>query len=73
MHLRVEEIPRLDAPVGSLERSWHLAIAESHETHLVTMCRIAIDVDSGRLSFYSSLEDRWLSRDEWLRTGLWFA
>jgi hypothetical protein len=71
-NLRVEGVPRLEAPPGALERSWHLTIAETHETHLVTLCRVAVDVDSGRLSFYSVVQDRWLSRDEWLQTGLWF-
>lgn len=70
-NLRIEEKPDLEAPSETLERSWHLAIAENHDTHLLTVCRVAIDVDTGRLLFYSVIEDRWLSHDEWRQTGWW--
>ncbi len=70
--MRIDETPQLDAVPGSVERSWRLVVAESHETHLVTLCRVAVDVDSGALSFYSGAHGRWISRDEWGQTRLWF-
>ncbi|HXK20077.1 MAG TPA: hypothetical protein VNG33_19835 [Polyangiaceae bacterium] len=72
-HLRLDAAPNLAAPRGSRDRSWHLAIAESHDTHLVTLCHLAVDVDTRELAFFSVVEDRWLSRDEWLKTNLWFV
>lgn len=69
----VEKVPKLDAPLGNLDRSWQIVIAESHKTqHTVTLCRIAMDVDTGTLLIQPSGEERWLSYDEWQDIGLWF-
>ncbi|MCX5734998.1 MAG: hypothetical protein NTW68_11820 [candidate division NC10 bacterium] len=71
--IRIEGTPQLDAARGTLDRAWHLAIGESHAGHVTTLCRVAVDVDSGSLSFYSLSRDRWLSRNEWLQTDdLWW-
>lgn len=67
-----EKAPSLDAPRGSPERWWILAIGENQRHRHITLCRVALDVDSGSLSFFSVMENRWLSRSEWLQTGLWF-
>ena len=76
----VDQIPKLDAPPGNLERSWQVVIAECHKTphltsyqeHIVTLCRVAVDVDTGSLLFCPAGGERWLSRDEWQDMGLWF-
>jgi hypothetical protein len=47
LHLRVEASPRLEYPHGSEERMWHIAVAESHPTHLSFHRRFGIDPDSG--------------------------
>lgn len=67
--IRVEATPNLEAPRGSINRAWHLAIAENHESHVVTFRRISVDVDTGTLAFYSILERRWIPRDEWVEKG----
>ena len=69
--IRVEGTPKLDSPAGSLGRAWHLAIAEDHDTHTVTRWRVAIDVDSGHVRYYSVMNDRWLTKDEWLSSEQW--
>ncbi len=70
--IRVEGTPNLEAPRGTIDRAWHLAIAENHETHVVTFRRVSVDVDTGALAFYSVLEDRWIPRDEWIEKGQLF-
>jgi hypothetical protein len=65
--IRFEGTPLLDAPRGSIERSWQLVVAENQEHRHHTLWRVAIDLDSGNLSFYSVVADRWLSREEWLQ------
>lgn len=72
LSVRFEKAPRLDAPRDSPDRWWTLAIGENQRHRHMTLCRVAIDVDSGSLSFFSVIENRWLSRSEWLQTGLWF-
>jgi hypothetical protein len=72
LSVRFEDTPRLDAPRGSPDRWWTIAIGENQQHRQITFCRVAVDVDSGSLSFFSVLENRWLSRSEWLQTGLWF-
>ena len=67
--IRVEATPNLEAPRGSVDRAWHLAIAENHETHVVTFRRVSVDVDTGALAFYSILERQWIPRDEWIAKG----
>lgn len=67
--IRIEKTPQLDGEKGTIERSWIIAVAESQETRTITSYTIAVDVDSGSLRFYSVLENRWLVREEWLKTG----
>ena len=63
--VRVEHVPKLDAPRGSPDRAWHLAFAESQPTHLVTHFRFAIDLDSGAVSFGDVFNDRLVPYGEW--------
>ncbi len=58
MSVRVEQVPKLDAPRGSPDRAWHLAVAESQPTHLVTRFRFTIDLDSGALSVFDVFNGR---------------
>jgi len=63
--LRIEEAPNLEAEVNSIERSWHIAVSENHETHIVTLWRFAINVDNGSILFNSILNGEWVYRDQW--------
>lgn len=68
----VERAPKLDAPRGSLDRSWQIAIGESHKSRIIKLWRVAIDIDSGMFSFCRSDKEEWLSHEEWRDTYLWF-
>lgn len=62
---RIESSPQLDAEIGSEARRWEIAIAENHETHIVTLWRFAIDIDSGMIYYFSIVDAEWLSPDQW--------
>ena len=65
----VERVPKLEAPRGSLDRSWQIAIGESHKSRIIKLWRVAIDIDSGMLSFCRSDKEEWLSHKEWRDTS----
>lgn len=66
---RIEEVPNLEAELGSIERSWKIAMSENHKSHLVTLWRFAIDVDNGSILFFSITDCTWISRDKWKGNG----
>jgi len=70
--IRVDNTPLLEFEAGSIERSWIIAIVEQQPQLALTMCRIAVDIDSGKMLFFSILENRWIEYHEWLRTQQWF-
>lgn len=70
LSLRIEGVPNLEAEPDSTERFWKIAIAENHETYIVTLWRFAINVDNGKIYFFSIEECKWLSREKWKGNGL---
>ncbi len=69
LNFRVEQSPNLQSAKSSMDRTWQIAIAENHETHIVTIWRIAINVDDGSIKFYYCPDDKWIDRNEWIKQG----
>lgn len=70
--IRLDSYPDFSAPSDSRARSWQVAIGESHEARMVTLCHVSIEIASGDLLILAGGESEWLTFDEWLQTGPWF-
>lgn len=70
LSLRIERVPNLKAKPDSFKRCWEIAIIENHKTHRVTLWRLAINVDNGKIHFFSVAECKYISREEWVENGL---
>ena len=68
LNFRIEQIPDLKSDIGCIERSWQIAIAENHENHIVTLWRIAIDIDDNSMKYYNCPEDEWIPYEEWIES-----
>lgn len=68
--LRIENVPKLEEPPDSIKRCWQVAISENHKTHIVTLWRFAINIDTSEITFYSVEENKWVTQEYWEENGL---